>query len=379
MKILIAPDSFKGSLTAREAAAAISDGVMTVYPTAKVIELPVADGGEGTVDALVRATSGRFLESEVSGPMPYQRVRATWGLIEYDKTAVIEMAAAAGLNLVESQKRDPKITTTYGVGELIRAALDVGVRKIIVGLGGSATNDGGAGMAQALGVGLLAVDGHELAPGGASLLSLARIDMSNADKRTYNVEIVAATDVTNTLCGPTGASCIYGPQKGATREDVKLLDEALWHYAEIIQSYLATDVLSLPRGGAAGGLGAGLAAFCRARLENGIDIVLDTVKFDEKLESVDLVITGEGKIDEQTIFGKAVKGVTERARRKNVPAIAIGGIVEGDKDQLTNDLQLVGIFSIKNNSTSKGEAMTRAKELLRERTIDALSEIRTQM
>jgi len=373
MTILVSPDSFKGSLTAWEATDAISRAVKTVFPSAEVIALPIADGGEGTVNALVFASNGKLLESEVSGPLPHQKVKAIWGLLGDGETAVIEMAAAAGITLVPPEKRDPKITTTYGVGELICVALDYCAKKIIVGLGGSATNDGGAGMAQALGVRLLDKNGRELHRGGATLSHLARIDVSNIDRRIHGVEIIGATDVINTLCGLSGASFVYAPQKGATPQDVELLDKALQHYAKIIQRDLGIDVLSLPRGGAAGGLGAGIAAFCNAKLKNGIDIVLDTLQFDEKLNRANLVITGEGKIDAQTKHGKAIKGITERVWQKSIPVIAIAGMIDGDNEQLQKELHLSGIFSLMSAVITKEEAMRRAKELVYQRTLEALS------
>ena len=302
MRILIAPDKFKGSLSAREVAAHIATGIRRVMPEALIMEVPMADGGEGTVQSLIDATSGEKVSVTVTGPLG-QPVEAFFGILGDGKTAVIEMASASGLALVPPEKRDPRVTTTRGTGELLLAAAARGCHKAIVGIGGSATNDGGAGMAQAVGVRLLDAKGEELPPGGAALVQLHTVDVSQLDARVVAMEIVVASDVTNPLCGPNGASAVYGPQKGATPAMVAELDAALAHYAEVIADQLGRSVRDLPGAGAAGGLGAGLLAFFPARMRRGVDIVIEVVGLREAMRSADLVITGEGGIDSQTAFG----------------------------------------------------------------------------
>ncbi len=373
MKIVVAPDSFKGSLTSIEAASIIAQAVKYIYPSASVCELPLADGGEGTLEVLVRATRGKTIETEVSGPLPQQRVNARWGFLGDTQTAVIEMAAAVGILLVPEKKRDPKITTTYGVGELIRSAFDRGAKKILIGVGGSATNDAGAGMAQALSIQLRDKHEKELGPGGAALRNIHRIDLTHRDERILHIEILAACDVTNTLCSSQGTSAVYGLQKGANPEDVKLLDKALHHFAMIIKRDVGIDVLTLRGGGAGGGLGAGLAAFLNAKLQSGIELVLQVLRFEEHLKGASLVITGEGKIDEQTQFGKSISGVTMKAQQANVPVIAIGGMIEGDAQRLQKELCLQGLFSIVQDNISKEQAMVNTKELLFQKTIEVIS------
>jgi glycerate kinase len=298
MNIIVAPDSFKGSLTAMEAADAMTQGIREALPEAEIVAFPLADGGEGTAEALVLATSGRFVKRRVTGPMGTP-VEATLGVLGDDVTGVVEMAQAAGLTLVPPAERSPLLATTYGVGELIVAALDEGCTRLIVGLGGSATNDGGAGMAQALGARLLKADGSEIGRGGAALMSLDRIDVSGVDPRIARTTIWAASDVTNPLCGPEGASAIYGPQKGATSQMVPLLDRALAHYAGVVERDLHADVREAAGAGAAGGLGAGMIAFCNAQIRSGASLVLQIMDFESYLEAADVIFTGEGKIDRQ--------------------------------------------------------------------------------
>ena len=324
MKIVVAPQYFKGSLGALKVAQAMARGIERVLPQAEVVMVPMADGGGGTVEALVEATHGRMMTAEVTGPLG-ERVSARWGILGDGLTAVVEMAAASGLDLVPPGKLNPLAATTYGTGELIRAALDAGCRKLIIGLGGSATNDGGAGMAQALGVRLLDDLRRELPWGGAALLRLSQIDVSTLDRRLADCQVVAASDVTNPLCGERGASVVYGPQKGATPEMSQQLDAALGHYAGVIRSTLGVDVRDLPGAGAAGGLGAGLVAFLGAKLMPGIDIVSQAVGLDDHLRDADLVLTGEGRLDGQTLFGKTIAGVAARAKAFGVPVVAIVG------------------------------------------------------
>ena len=372
MVFLIAPDSFKGSLSAVDAARAMSQGVRSVAPDATVIELPVADGGEGTVEVLVAATRGRIVETTVTGPLG-RPVRAAWGILGDEKTAVIEMAAASGLMLLRHEERNPRKATTFGTGELIRAALDCGARKIIVGIGGSASNDGGAGLAEALGVRLLDRTNRPLARGGEGLSGLSRIDVRGLDLRLRNVEIVAACDVENVLCGPKGASAVYGPQKGATAGDVKLLDGALHRYGKLIARTFGIDVLMMRRGGAGGGLGAGLSVFCDARLQSGIDIVLDAIEFDRHTKNADVILTGEGRIDSQLQYGKALAGILGRASGFKVPVLGVAGVVEGSRESFCGKGMFKDLLSMADETTSIESSMRNPGEVLGTRTSELVT------
>lgn len=367
-RILIAPDSFKGSLTAQEAASAIENGVLGSLPDATVVKHPISDGGEGLVSILTPALDGRFMTTTVSGPLPGQRVDARWGLSADGSTAIIEMAEAAGLPLVPAERRDPKITSTYGVGELMAAALDAGAVSIVIGIGGSATNDGGAGMAEALGVRFLDSSGNNIARGGAALLDLVQIDREEMHPRLGHVEVLVACDVQNALCGTQGASAVYGPQKGASLSTVSLLDKALEQYGTAIQQQIGIDVFMIPGGGAAGGLGAGLVAFCGGTLMRGIDLVMRVTKFDQHLRDSDLVITGEGKIDRQMQYGKALSGVVERAHRFNVPVIAVVGRLEGERQSFVNNESFADLETLVDSQTTEADAMRNAAQLLSEKT-----------
>jgi glycerate kinase len=329
MKIVIAPQGFKGNLSAHRVAEAIARGIRRVLIDAELDIVPMADGGEGTLEVLVHNTHGRIITTEVSGPLG-DTVLARWGIIGDGVSAVVEMAAASGITLVPVEKLNPSVTTTYGTGQLIRAALDAQCRKIIVGIGGSATNDGGAGMAQALGARLLDKDRVDLSVGGAALSKLDSIDISGLDKRLANCQIVAACDVKNPLCGKDGASIVYGPQKGATEKMCRQLDDALSNYARVIKKDLGIDVRNIPGAGAAGGMGAGLIAFLAAELKPGIEIVSDTVGLSEHLKGAALVFTGEGRIDAQTFFGKTVAGVAAKAKVFGIPVVAIVGEIAGN-------------------------------------------------
>ena len=331
MKIVVAPDSFKGSLTAVEVSDAIEQGIREIFPEAEIVKIPMADGGDGTVQCLVNATGGKILREKVTGPLG-DEVLASYGILGDKKTAVIEMAEASGLTLVPENKRNPLITTTYGTGQLIKAALDQGCRKMIIGIGGSATNDGGAGMLQALGVKLLNQEGKEVGFGGGELKKVFRIDTKYLDNRLSETKVLIASDVSNPLCGPQGASRIYGPQKGATPKMIKKLDESLAYFAEIIKRDLNKDVKDMPGAGAAGGLGASLMAFLDAELRPGIEIIIEIVKLEQAIKDADLVITGEGKIDGQTIYGKAPIGVAKIAKKYNIPVIAVAAIIGEDAD-----------------------------------------------
>lgn len=331
MKIVIAPDSFKESVSALEAANAIEKGFKSVFPNAVYEKKPMADGGEGTVQSLVDATNGTIEKRLVTGPLG-KPVNAFFGLMGDGKTAIIEMAAASGLHLVPVEERNPLITSTRGTGELILAALDLGVKHIIIGIGGSATNDGGAGMVQALGGKFLNEEGKDIGPGGGSLSQLVTINLSKLDARLKEVHIEVACDVDNPLTGPRGASVIFGPQKGATAEMVHLLDQNLSHFANVAEEALDTSFRDIKGAGAAGGLGAGLLAFLNANLKRGIDIVLEAMNFEEAVKDADLVITGEGRIDSQTIYGKTPIGVAKAAKKYGVPVIGIAGSVSPDSD-----------------------------------------------
>lgn len=368
MKIVIAPDSFKGSLTARQAADAIERGVRRATPDVDIISIPMADGGEGTVRALVDATGGRLISVRVTGPLG-EPVAATYGILGDGTTAVIEMAEAAGLHLVGTMP-DPLHATTRGVGELILDALDHGAERIIVGLGGSATNDGGAGMAQALGIRLLDADGRDLPVGGAALADLDRIDCTGLDPRVTRTPIILASDVTNPLAGPDGASAVFGPQKGATPAMVEQLDQALSHYAAVIHRDTSRSVGIIPGSGAAGGLGAGFLAFTDATMRSGVDLVTETVGLKERAVGADYCFTGEGRIDGQTQYGKTPMGVA-RAVHEAAPAchvIALAGSLGEDAEQL-NALGFAAVFGIQPEAVSLQEALAGASRNL-ERTAE---------
>lgn len=329
MKIVIAPDSFKESLSAHEVCEAIARGIRHVAPTAEIDAIPMADGGEGTVEAMVAATGGSFRETTVTGPTG-EPVAARWGLLgEARETAILEMAAASGLALVPPDRRNPLFTTTYGTGELILAAIDAGAARILVGIGGSATNDSGAGAAQAAGVCFLDASGQPCLPGlsGGSLAGVTRIDLAQRDRRIGTVQICVACDVDNPLCGPRGAAAVYGPQKGATPEQVEILDRHLANLADVIERDLGRSIRDFPGAGAAGGLGAGLVAFFDATVMPGVKLVMDAVGFASRIAGADLLITGEGRIDRQSMMGKVIAGVGRAAKAAGVPAIALVGCV----------------------------------------------------
>ncbi|KON83818.1 glycerate kinase [Rossellomorea marisflavi] len=360
MKIVIAPDSFKESMTALEAAQSIEKGMKAVFPDAEYQLLPMADGGEGTVQSLVDATDGTIRERSVTGPLG-ETVQAFFGILGNGKTAVIEMAAASGLHLVEPAKRNPLLTTSRGTGELIRAALDEGVSHIIVGIGGSATNDGGVGMMQALGGKFLDEKGEEIGPGGGALSAIKSIDLSLLDSRLDSVKLEVACDVTNPLTGPTGASAIFGPQKGATPEVVRMLDGNLAHLASITIG--GSEVASIAGTGAAGGLGFALLAFLKAELNRGIDIVLKAVNFSDKVKDASLVITGEGRIDGQTIYGKTPIGVAKSAKVYGIPVIGIAGSLTEDST-VVYEHGIDALFSIVPGIIDLNEAFSQAPRLL---------------
>ncbi|MEH3041103.1 MAG: glycerate kinase [Sphingomonas paucimobilis] len=358
MKIVIAPDSFKESLSAIEVAEQIEAGFREVLPDPVYVKVPVADGGEGTVAALVAATGGRTVHRTVTGPLG-DPVDAFFGISGDGATAVIEMAAASGLILLPPDRRDPLRATTYGVGELIRTALDLGARHFIIGIGGSATNDGGAGMAEALGVRMLDADGAPIDRGGGGLSALARIDASQLDPRLRECRIEVACDVDNPLVGPQGASAIFGPQKGADDAMVRILDDNLRRYADRIEADLGVRVDTLPGGGAAGGLGAALVAFVGGQLLPGADIVTAAVGLDAIVADADLVITGEGRIDSQSIHGKTPVGVARVAKRHGKPVIVIAGC-RGDRAERVHDYGIDAVFSAVHRSCTVEEALADA-------------------
>jgi glycerate kinase len=344
MKIIIAPDSFKESLSAECAAMAIEDGFRAVFPELEAVRLPVADGGEGTVDALIAATGGHRIDIEVTNPQGH-RVRGFYGVNGKGDCAVIEMAAASGLMLVPAGQRDPLAATSFGTGELIRHALDGGIRHIILGIGGSATVDGGIGMVQALGGRFTDAQGIDLPWGGAALAQLAAIDLSALDPRLAQCRIEVACDVENPLTGPCGAAAVFGPQKGASVQDVQVLDAALAHLAAVIFRHLGVNVLEWPGGGAAGGMGVAARLFLRGNMRSGIDIIMDAIGLEEAMQGATLVITGEGRLDQQTINGKAPVGVARLAQRYHVPVIGLAGIL-GEGVEVVHQHGLEAVFSI---------------------------------
>ncbi len=362
MRVLIAPDKFKGSLSARAAAEAIAAGFGSAWPDAHLTLCPLADGGEGTLELLVEATGGRTLDCEVTGPLGEPHV-APLGILGDGETAVVEMAAASGLALVPRHKRNPLVTTTAGTGDLIRRALDAGCRRIIVGIGGSATNDGGIGMAAALGARFLDSSGAGLPPGGGGLVDLAAIELGSLDPRLGEAEIIIASDVTNPLLGEEGASRIYAPQKGADAAAVERLERGLARLAEVTEQTLAASYAERPGAGAAGGLGFGLMAFLGAEVRPGIEVVMEAVGFEEKLAGRDLVITGEGRLDAQTARGKTVTGVARAAARKGIPVLALGGEIAAGAEALRS-LGVTAVMGIADRPMDLDESMRRAGELL---------------
>ena len=362
LRIIVAPDSFKGSVSALGVANAMERGILTIFPDAEVIKIPIADGGEGTVEAMVTATGGRMITETVIGPLG-ETVEAFWGILGDDSIAVIEMAAASGLPLVPIDQRDPRITTTYGTGQLIKAALNAGMSNIIIGIGGSATNDGGVGMAQALGARFLDAEGQEIPYGGGALAKLHKIDLTGLDHRLLETEITVACDVDNPLCGICGASAVYGPQKGATAEMIEELDAGLKKYAQIAHEVTGKDIIECPGAGAAGGLGAGLLFFTNAKLRPGVDIILEITNFSDLVSSAQLVITGEGRTDFQTAYGKAPVGVAKLAKQYNVPVVCLsGGLGTGADDVLQHGID--GIMSVIPQPMPLEECMKKGAELI---------------
>jgi glycerate kinase len=368
-KIVIAPDSFKGTMSSVEVCNIIEEGIKNICPDICTVKVPIADGGEGTVEAFLTAMPGKKVYASVKGPY-FEDIDACYGILDSGTTAIIEMAAASGLHLV-GRNMNPSATTTFGTGQLIKDAIDKGCRKIIIGIGGSATNDGGIGMAAALGVRFARNDGSSVPLTGSGLESIENIDISGRYKLLDECEILVACDVDSPLYGADGAAYIFAPQKGADEQMVKYLDSNLRHFAGILLKDLRINVQDLPGSGAAGGLGAGLAAFTGAKLISGIKIVLDTVNFNELIKDADLVITGEGRIDSQSMHGKVISGVAEEARRRNVPVIAIAGDI-GDDYHSIYSKGISAVFSINRRAIPFGQARKRCKSDLKATAEDIL-------
>lgn len=364
MKIIIAPDSFKESMSAEQAALAIEQGFKDIFPQAEYIRLPIADGGEGTVDALVAAMNGKHIYLDVMGPLG-EKVNAVYGLVDNQRTAVIEMAAASGLMLIPVEKRDPLLTTSFGTGELIKDALNAGVEQIILAVGGSATVDGGMGMMQALGAKFYDKNKHELGFGGQFLHSIDSIDLSQLDPRINAIKMDVACDVDNPLIGPRGAAYVFGPQKGASALVVEQLEQGMKQYAKVIERTTGIDYQYMAGGGAAGGISVAAAAFMHAKLKPGIDIVIQAVALEKALEDADLVIVGEGSIDGQSAAGKAPVGVAHAAKRQGVPVVALGGVLGADSHILYKE-GIDALFSILPRLSSLDNALIEGPDNLRQ-------------
>ncbi|WP_046235360.1 glycerate kinase [Pseudomonas syringae pv. coryli] len=368
MKIVIAPDSFKDSLSAQAVADAIASGLAEVWPHAELIKCPMADGGEGTIEALLAACNGELMSASVSGPLGAP-VNAQWGWLAESRTAIIEMAMASGLQLLTLAQRDACVTSTEGTGQLISAALDAGARRVILAIGGSATNDGGSGMLSALGARFLNADDQTLAPGGLALADLARIDLSGFDPRLSDVCVEIAADVDNPLCGPNGASSVFGPQKGASPEQVMALDAALGRFADHTAQVLGQDLRDSPGSGAAGGMGFAAKAYLKASFRAGVEVVADLTGLEQALIGADLVITGEGRFDAQTLRGKTPLGVARVAQRRQVPVIVLAGTLgEGYEQMYAHGIGAA--FALVSGPMSLEQACRDTRRLLHERARD---------
>jgi len=369
VKVVVAPNAFKGSLTATQAAHAMALGVRDVFPQADVVQVPVADGGDGTVEALVSALHGDHHTAGVEGPLG-DPVQATYGLTDHGRMGVVELASTSGLTLIPTKRRDPRRASTYGFGQLLETVRSAGASKVIAGLGGSATNDGGAGMAQALGYRLLDAAGHDIPRGGAALARLESIDAAGFDRGWKAISVEVACDVTNPLTGPMGASAVYGPQKGAGEAAVRELDAALSRLAAVIERDLGKKVADVPGAGAAGGAGAGLLAFLDARLVPGAPLVVSASGFDQKLEGADLVITGEGRVDSQTAYGKAPGEVAKRGKAARIPVLLIAGSKAPGWEALSN-LGVTAVVTLDEEGDNLQQLMGDAGEMLRRATARA--------
>lgn len=368
MKIVIAPDSFKDSLSAQGVAQAVASGLREVWPDAQLMECPMADGGEGTIEAVLAACGGQWMTTDVSGPLG-QPVQAQWGWLADTRTAIIEMAMASGLQLLTLAQRDATVTTTYGTGQLITAALDAGAQRVILAIGGSATNDAGSGMLSALGAGFLDDNDQPLPPGGLALSKVARIDLGSLDARLKEVRFEVAADVNNPLCGPNGASHVFGPQKGASPEKVLALDAALAHFAEQSACVLGRDDSEQPGSGAAGGMGFAASAYLNASFRPGVEVVADLTCLAQALEGADLVITGEGRFDAQTLRGKTPFGVAKIAQRQRVPVIVLAGTL-GDGYADLYEHGISAAFALSSGPMTLEQACASAATLLHDRARD---------
>lgn len=362
MKIIVAPDSFKESLSAIKVSNAISKGILNILPQADIIQIPISDGGEGILDVLLNVLGGKRVSVNVRDPLN-RNIKAEYGILNDNVTAIIEIAKASGLELLDDHERNPMLTSSFGTGQLIKDALDYGCEKIIIGIGGSATNDGGMGMVKALGVKFLNNKNEEVQEGGGSLDQICKIDLSKFDERIINCEIVVACDVKNQLTGQKGASFVYGEQKGGTIEQLKILDKNLKIYASVIRECTGIEVETIEGSGAAGGIGAGLIAFFNAELKSGIDLIIETLEIDKLIKNADLVITGEGKIDKQTLNGKAILGIASVGKKYKVPVIAITGKIGDNIDEIYQ-LGITAIFSIVNKPMTLDEAINNVEYLI---------------
>ena len=361
-KILLSPQEFKESLSGYEVASAMKEGILRVDPLVNIEISPVADGGDGTLKTMVDVTNGNIVEETVENPLGDQ-IQAEWGKLGTSQTAVIEMARASGLALLKENEKSALKTTTYGTGQLFKSALDQGIKKFILAIGGSATNDGGAGFATAIGARLLDKNNNAIYPSGENLSLIDKIDLSNLDQRIKDIEVQVACDVNNPLCGETGASAIFGPQKGASNNDIDILDRNLLHWSELIRNQMGKDVKDIPGAGAAGGLGAGLMAFVNAELALGADIVLNTLDYDKKLKDIDLVIVGEGQTDKSTQYNKSPVAVSTRAKKLGIPVICISGSLGEGYKQCTNQ-GIDSFFSIVNKPMELEFALNNAYDLI---------------
>ncbi|ENW92689.1 glycerate kinase [Acinetobacter dispersus] len=377
MKVVIAPDSFKDSLSAHGIAQAIALGWQQVFPNAEIIQCPMADGGEGSIQAVLEVCSGQWREQIVQGPLG-EAVLAKWGWLDADKIAIIEMAQASGIQLLLPSQRDACHSSTYGTGQLILAALDAGAKQIILTIGGSATNDAGAGLLNALGAKFLDADHQVLPAGGLALQNLVQIDLENFDSRIQQTKFLLAADVTNPLCGPNGASHIFGPQKGASPQQVLALDQALSHFADVTAQYFGFDQRNETGAGAAGGLGFAAKIFLKAEFRSGVEVIAELNQLTAKIQGADWVITGEGKFDEQTLNGKTPFGVAKIAQAASVPVIVIAGTL-GQNYQALYEHGITAVFSLTSGPTSLEEACQNAADLIRARTTDIARLIQSSM
>ena len=377
MKVVIAPDSFKDSLSAHGIAQAIALGWQQVFPDAEIIQCPMADGGEGSIEAVLEVCSGKWREQIVQGPLG-EPVLAKWGWLDAKKIAIIEMAQASGIQLLQPSQRDACHSSTYGTGQLILAALDAGAKQIILTIGGSATNDAGSGLLDALGAKFLDADHQVLPAGGIALQNLALIDLENFDSRIQQTKFLLAADVTNPLCGPNGASHIFGPQKGASPQQVLELDQALSHFADVTGQYFDFDQRNETGAGAAGGLGFAAKTFLKAEFRSGVEVIAELNQLTAKIQGADWVITGEGKFDEQTLNGKTPFGVAQIAQAANIPVIVIAGTL-GENYQALYQYGITAAFSLTSGPTSLKEACQNAAELIRARTTDIARLIQSSM